>query len=277
MNIFQKLYGIVGNWFGTGNGSGFGLKNNSGVAEFRDSGDTAYAKARVLRLQTGANIADVPTRIDLQGRAPNIEFSFSGGSAPSAGANTGKFGFCHTTGGAYTAGDVVYDDGATALSSFKIPYCTTITTSSSVTGTISLNANGLYALESGSWVLKGDGASSSTGVVKVIEVPIFFDSGNVDSTTTLPNGARVFRTSVRVGTVFNGTAPTVAVTANGSTPVTLLATTDSNLKVSAQYTNAEIFEIGATGAGAIRAAVTPDSSSAGAATVLVEYTTVPNS
>lgn len=275
MNIYKKIYGIVGSWLGFGNGAGFGLKNSSGVAEIRNAGDTAYAVARALRLQSGANIADLVTRVDLQGRSPNIEFSFDGGSPPSAGSNTGKFGFCHTTGGSYTAGDVVFDDGSTALSSFKLPYCTTFTTSSAVTGTISLIENGLYALQSGSWVLKGDGGGTSTGVVKLIEVPIVFGSGNVDSTTTVPDGARITKTAVRVGTAFNGTAPTVLVTAQGSSPVTLMGTSDSNLKVSAQYESDEVFEIGATGAGAIRAAVTPDSSSAGAATVLVEYTIAP--
>lgn len=43
-----------------------------------------------------------------------IEFAFAGSSAPAAGANTGKYGYCHTSGGSYTQKQIVYDDG-TAL------------------------------------------------------------------------------------------------------------------------------------------------------------------
>ena len=60
-------------------------------------------------------------RLIFQGATPNIEFGFAGGSALVPGDNETLFGFCHTSGGLYTAGDVVYDDGTTTLSSFKIP------------------------------------------------------------------------------------------------------------------------------------------------------------
>ncbi len=203
---------------------------------------------------------------------PNVEFSFAGGSAPSAGTNTGKFGFCHTTGGSYTAGDVVFDDGTTALSSFKLPFATTITVATAVSGTISLIANGLYALESGSWTLKGDGGGTESGRLRLIEIPITYSGGDTDSTTTLPDGARVVRTDVVVATPFNGATPTLAVKAQGSTPVTLMGTTAIDLTTANQYTSEEIFQIGSTGAGAIRADLTLSGASAGAATVYVHYT-----
>lgn len=273
MGILVDNSGVMGTTFQVGGTSGAKIKFASSGMDFKNSADSAFVTARALPIQTGASINDLATALDLRGRIAQIGFSYSGGSAPSGGANTGKFGFTHTAGGSYSAGDVVYDDGATLT---KITYPLHITTTTAISGTISLNANALYSNDSGTWTLKGDGAGSGTGNVQFVELAITNASGNVDSTTSLPDGSRILGVDTVVTTAFDGTAPTVAISANGSSPVTLQATTGNNLKVANQYKTQAITKLTSTGAGVIRAAVTPDSSTVGAATIYVWYVTASN-
>jgi hypothetical protein len=122
-------------------------------------------------------------------------------------------------------------------------------------------------------VLKGDGNSGGTGNFKAIQLTITKDSGNVDSTTALADGDIVKGVIVNVTQAFNGSAPTVAITVNGSSPLALMSTAENNLKATNQYEVDTLFQVGATNAGVIRAAVTPDSSAAGAGKVIVVYST----
>lgn len=113
MSIIQsKLKGTGETLFLVGGAAGVGLANNSSVAELQ-SAAAALITARAARIAaTGTTLNDLVSLLDLRGRIADIEYSFDGASAPSAGSNSGKFGFCHTTGGGYTAGDVVYDPGS---------------------------------------------------------------------------------------------------------------------------------------------------------------------
>lgn len=271
--FITDLKGTMQALLGVGGPSGVNLKHNAGVMEIRSAGDAGFATLRALALQSGANLNDVVTLYDILSNGALIEFSFAGASAPDPGDNTTKFGFCHTTGDDFTAGDVVYDDGTELI---VAPFALRIATTAAITGTISLIANGIYYKESGSWTGKGDGSGSGIGMVKIIEVPIVFGSTNVNATTPIPDGARILRQHVRIDTPFNGTAPTVALSVQGSSPVTTLATTDSNLKVANQYTSHTVIPIGSTAAGLPRASVTSDSSSAGAGVAIWEYTVAPS-
>jgi hypothetical protein len=135
-----------------------------------------------------------------------------------------------------------------------------------------MNANGVYAWEGSAYVLKGDGSGGTdVGKLMAIELSITNASGNVDSTTSIPSGARIVRVIADVQTVFNGTAPTVEVKVNGSTPLTIMTTTDNNLKSVNQYEVEDFAEVGASNTGVVRAAVVPDSSTTGAAKILVFY------
>lgn len=270
MNVFKNIAGTLSSIFRVGGTAGVNVKHNSGAVEFKNTADNAFVTARALQIQSSNNIADLVTLLDLIGHVPLIEYSFDGASAPAPNANAGKFGFCHTTGGSYTAGDVVYDN-VTAL--VKLNTCKGLWTSSAVTGTISLIANGMYAKEGGSFVLKGDGSGTNTGVVKVVEIEYDYNDTTVDSTTSIPDGARVVRVENIVATPFNGTSPTVELTVNGSSPLTVLATTLSDLKTSAQYEDQEVKLVGATNEGVVRATVVSSSSSAGAGRALIFYVT----
>lgn len=270
MSLFKKLFGTTEATFQVGGTAGARIKNSSAVMEVRNAADDAYAKLRALLIQTSNGINDVPTLLDAQGKV--IQFSFAGATPPAAGVNTGKFGFCHTTGGSYTANDVIYDTGA-ALLVLPRESCKVIYSSSAVTGTVSLSANGVYGWESTAYVLKGDGAATDTGFVKCIKVAYTKDSGNVDSTASVPSGAYVVRVINFVSTLFNGTAPTMLATIQGSSPLTIMATADSNLKLANQYEVEDVGVVGATETGVVRAAVTPDASTTGAGLLLVFYVT----
>ncbi len=104
---------------------------------------------------------------ELQSRIADIEYSFSGVSAPSPGSNTNSFGLCHTTGGLYTAGEVVYDDGISLLivSPTIVKH---LTTRSAISGGISLQANGVYCNQAGTWILKGGIGSGGIDEDKIL-------------------------------------------------------------------------------------------------------------
>jgi hypothetical protein len=199
-----------------------------------------------------------------------ISFSFTGASPPSPGDNTGKFGFAHTSGGSYTAGDVVYDSG-TALLKIPVSVCTMLTTGVAVSGTVSLIDNGLYALEDGSWTLKGDGGSSSTGLQRVISVAWVGTGGatSVSSTTAIPSGAIVTRVANKVTTGLDGSG-TILVVVDGTADETILATADSDSATVGEYENYEKHVITSGNEGVVKVTVggTP---TVGAGLVLVEY------
>lgn len=268
MGFSSSLRGIVGSLFGIGGPSGVNLKHNSGALDVRNANDNDYATLRAKQIQSAADINDVATKLDLLGNCPNIEFSFAGDSVPSAGTNGGKFGFCHTSGGTYTAGEIIYDNSTSVI---KINDVRRLTTTTAVSGTISLIANGYYAKEGSSWVLKGDGTGVSTGVVRTIEVSYAYSDSTILSTTSIPTGSRVVRVENVVTATFNGTSPTVLAEVNGSTPLSIFATTDSDLKSANQYESMEVKDILSTNAGVVKLTITSSGSTVGAGKFLVFY------
>lgn len=272
MDLIKKIRGIVGTIFSVGT---INVKDNSGVAEVKNSGDTDFAVLRAKSIQLSNNPNDVVTLLDSQGKP--IHFAFDGASAPAAGTNTGKFGFCHTTGGSYTANDVVYDDGDSLIKLPKV-VCKVIYPKIEITGTVSFNDKGVYVWSGSSYELHGDGGATDTGKVKTIEIAFDFEDTNVDSTTAIPSGARIIKRTVKIapGAAFNGTSPTLEVKVNGSTPLTIVPTTLVNLKLAdTQHEDTTVQEVSADNAGVVRATVTPDSSNTGSGLLIIEYT-VPN-
>jgi hypothetical protein len=269
MGLFKDFIGTMQTYFQIGGTAAPRIKNNSSVLEIKNAADNAFAKLRALYIAASDDVNVVATLIDSTAKV--IQFSYDGASPPAPNANPGKFGFCHTTGGDYTQNDVVYDN-VTALIKLPRESVKLIITTDAVTGVVSLNADGVYGWEGSAYVLKGDGASTDTAFVKAIEVSYTKDSGNVDSTTSIPDGARVIRVINDVTTAFDGTAPTVAVSVKGSSPLTIMSTAQNNQKVINQYEVEDFAAIGATQTGVVRVAVTPDSSTVGVGKVLVLYT-----
>jgi len=273
MSLYKKIEGIVGSFFKVGGPGAPRIKNNSDVIEFKNTGDTAFITARAGMIpDSGETVDDIANLLALQGRVADLVFSFAGGSPPSPNANPNSFGFCHTAGGAYTAGDVVYDN-TVALQDIPSSVVKTVTTRSAISGTISLNANGIYVNQAGTWTLKGDGGGSDTGISKWIAVSYDYQDTTVSSTTSVPDGAVVTRSINNVTTLLNGTAPTVQVVVDGTADEEVLATTDSDVTVAHQYENETLHVITSSTEGVVKVTVTPDGSSAGAGIVYVEYVT----
>jgi len=278
MALFSKLRGIMGNLFQVDGPEGNNIKSTSGAFEFLDSaGTTTFVKARMADVPTSSStLKDGVNLLMARGRIALIEFSFDGGGVvPSPGDNTNKFGLCHTTGGGYTAGQVIFDTG-TALQVMPDEVACHLTTTTAVVGSVSMIANGLYAREGASWVLKGDVVSAYTGLVKSIEVPYAYtdDGTPVESTTVIEAGSRVLRAWNKVKLAFNVGTPTVLVEVNGGvSDVTLMATADSKPRKANTYLVEEITEIDSDIAGPVRVTVDKSGSGAGNGIIVVEYVT----
>lgn len=272
--VWDKLRGIIGDLFQLEGPSGPNLKNSSGIIELRNAGDTAYVTGRAAHIASSAGLYDLATLLNLQGRIPNITFDFAGASAPSAGTNSGEFGFCHTTGGAYTAGQVVYDDG-TSLIILPTEVIRHLTTSTAITGTISLIQNGLYAWQSSAWVLKGDGSAAGTGHTYTIEVAFDYndEGGTTSSTTQIPDGARIIWSRIEVETVFNGTGNTAHLYLDGTADQSLLVAAESDLETVGSYQNQEGFLVTSSNTGVVTVDVAGSGASAGVGRAFVMYVT----
>ena len=272
--MWKKLVGIIGGKLQFGFGWAI-LKGISATAlAVRNSLDTVYANLFVARADI-AQPAHATAFLDLQERVILIEFSFDGAAAPAPGMNTGKYGFCHTTGGGSTAGKVYYDTGA-ALTEVAIYKMQEIASTSAVVGTVSLIANGIYVAQTAAapftWTLKGDGAPSSTGYQQVVQISVSNAPGNFDSTTSIPAGATVMRVDTIIDTAFNGVGATLLTKLNGGGGVTLQATTDNDPTTTGTYEN-DPFQLAGAFAGVIRVTLGGAGGATGAARVLVFYST----
>ena len=280
MDLLQKIKGTVNSYFQIGLTNIIRLVNTSGILEIKDgSGALIYARVKSINDNVSTpNLTDVGTYIDVIGRTVALGFSFAGGSAPSAGTNTGKFGFCHTSGGSYTAGLVYYDTGSTLLLVRNVGFLAN-PTGSAITGTVSLNALSSNVWNGTAWINVGDGVgSSSTGnmLVALIDFDYTDIGSNVETTTSIPDGAIIHEVKLKVNTLFNATTPTAQVTINGSSPVTVMATTDNDLTVANEYVNLEDTKITSTGAGVVRLTLAGTGGSAGAGYLLVMYSETQN-
>lgn len=122
-----------------------------------------------------------------------------------------------------------------------------------------------------------DGAPSANASEQVVAIPLAFGSGaTVNSTYALPNNSYVTRTQVLVTTPFNGTAPTVSVGYSGQA-TRFMATAGNNLKAQGAYNRDQYTQQNAGTAQTVLLTYVADSSSAGAATVLVYFVIAPKS
>jgi len=248
------------------------IKTDTDGLAIRDEADANNKNLVVARPQGASQDVHAATYLDTKERALLIEFSFAGGTPPSPGANTGKYGFCHTSGGSYNAGAVYLDTGA-ALTTVPIYKMHQLLTTTAVTGTVSLIANGAYIAQTASapytWTLKGDGSGTNTGVRKTIKVAVTATAGNFDSTTSIPSGAKVLKVYTDVKTAYNGAA-TIAVVINGSSPLTVQATSENRPNKINLYQTTPWLDVGGTNAGIVRVTL-GGSPTLGAAEVFVEY------
>lgn len=266
MGMWDSLLGTMQSVFHIEGPLGPGIARATNDLAIKNAANNALANLQVARASAATHATSYD---DLKERIYLIEFSFDGGTPPAGGANTGKYGFCHTSGGVFNAGQIYLDSG-TALVAATVYKAHFLATTSVVTGTVSLIANGIYVATTSSapfgWTLKGDGTASSTGLIKLIKIPIT-TTGAASTTATVTNG-RVMRVIATVATPYSaGATITTAIGAQ-----TIQATSDVEATVAGSYISEVMADITA---GAVVTVTIAGSPAGGAGEVLVEYCDTP--
>jgi hypothetical protein len=283
MSVFKKIKGIIGDLFVLGiDTTNHGIKDHADGVEMVNYDGTVRNNAIVARPQGANQDVHAATYLDLKERVVDIEWAFNGGGpVPAPGTNTGKYGLCHTSGGGYAAGDIYLDDGV-ALILIPMYHMMTCSPRNAITGTVSMIADGLYLAEASAapwnWTLKGDGAATATGIVQAIEVGFGFADfpGTKSSTTSIPSGAKIIRSIVKVTTAFTpGAVPTLLVEVDGpAVDTSVQLTTDNNIKRINQYDVVDEITVPAAQGGPVRLTFAAGGAVlAGVGTCLVEYVT----
>jgi len=274
MSVYRNLFGTMKDLFHVGGPKGSAIKNILDGLSVRTAADDDFQNISIKQASGVAAEHGVNWE-DLRDANALMQFSFDGATAPAAGTNTGTYGMCHTSGGAYTAGQVYYDDGA-ALRATKIPVGTRITTGTAISGTIDFIANGTYVAHSASapfsWTLKGDGMAGGHGLVKTIELAIDTAAQKI-STSSIPADAIVhsIHTGITTGydpgttieVILDGTSSLVLQPANENVP------DDPNVYLS----DVENGDVTASNEGNVVVNI-GGSPSAGAGKVIVKFTPV---
>lgn len=235
MSIYKNFTGTMKEIFRIGGPVGNAIKGAVDGLSIRNATDTLFANLNILAA-TGAVDEHAVNWLDLKDANVLLQFNFDGASPPLAGDNTGTYGFCHTSGGAYSAGQVYYDDG-TDIRATKIHVGTMIATGSAISGTISLNANGVYAAHSAAapftWTLKGDGSAEGAGYFRVINIPID-TTVTKSSTTSIPDGGMVYSVNTMITTPYDNAA-TISVYVDGISDLTVQPSDENDPSIADSY------------------------------------------
>jgi hypothetical protein len=267
-DLFKKIWGTTRSLWGVGGPKGINVKANSG-GELRNAGDSDFVVGRASHIAAAGSANDLATLLNIQSSGPNITWDFDGSSPPTPNDNPNEWGICHTTGGAYTAGRIYYDDAA-SLVLMPTEICRKITSSTAVTGTVSLISNGVYALEGGNWVLKGDVVQSFTSLPQVVEIAVG-TAASTNSTTSIPDGSRVVNTYLKIETAYDSSA-TIIIKVDGAADEILIAAADVELDTIYEVESDNVHIITSSNEGVVNVALT-GSPTVGAAKVLVTYVT----
>lgn len=273
-NIFKTIKGIMGTLFQIGGPSGNQLKNQSDGLAIRNAADSAHQNLSVKQA-SGSVAAHAVNWQDLRDQSPLMQFSFDGSTAPAAGSNTGTYGFCHTSGGAYIAGQVYYDSG-TSLVAIKTFVGMTITTGSAINGAVSMSANGLYVAHSASapytWTLKGDGIPQSIGYPHIIELAIDTAASKASS-TSIPAGSKIMSVSTNITTAYDNSAGIQIVVGGAVSDLTLQAINENDPATVGIYDSEPVdLTVDSDTEGHVEVNIS-NTPSSGAGTVLITYLT----
>jgi len=274
MALFGNWKGIIGNLFQVGGPAGPQIQNNGGELEARNAANDAYVKMSALDGTADTHVATLLQALSLSRVA--IGFGFDGASAPAAGTNTGKYGLCGKTGGASTAGDVIYDTGA-VLQLVAITIGQVVTTDVAVSGagyTKTLLSDCIYTVTAArTFALRG-GGGGGVGVMKKIQIALG-TSASYATTGLIPDGASISRVSLKVTTGYTA-GTTIAITTEGASPLTVMGATDNVATTAGEYQMSEEQLIAATNGGAVTATLSNGGAiAAGAAILTVDYCAVP--
>lgn len=272
--IFNNQDGVMSDGFQVGGPTGNMAKNTGDGMAVRNAADDAYANVSV-KPATGSFDAHAITWRDHRDGDPLIQFSFAGASPPTPGDHTGAYGFCHTSGGSYSAGQIYYDTGG-AIVTVKVFVGMHLSTGSAVTGTVSLNANGIYVAHSGSapftWTLKGDGAPALAGIARLIRLAIDTSAEKL-STTAIPAGSTIIDVTTDIRTPYDNDA-TISVIVDGTvSDLTLQSATENDPSIAAIYISEPLNpQVDSDSEGLVKVTIS-NGPSTGAGFVYVNYTT----
>ena len=272
-SIFQNIKGIMGSLFQIGGPSGNQLKNQADGLAVRNSTDNAHQNLSVKQASGGSPSHAVNWQ-DFRDGSPLIQFSFDGASAPAAGSNAGAYGMCHTSGGSYSAGQVYYDNGTT-LAPVKTYIGMSITTGSAISGTVSMNANGVYVAHSSAvpftWTLKGDGAPNLTGFARQIRLALD-TSASKSSTTPIPAGSKVSSVSTEIETAYDNGATIQVIVDGAVSDLTIQSTTENDPSTTGVYISEPVAQtVDADSEGLVKVVIT-GGPSAGSGELVVNFT-----
>ena len=264
--VLGNVFDFLSNYLQIGGSAGPRINNSSGTIEAKNAAGNALVNINCA-IASAANHAATYENVIYTGIA--VAFHFDGATPPAANDNAGKFGLCGKTGGSYTAGDIIYDNGTTlVVVPTRIGQSVTTTVAVSGAGyTVTMSDKYLYAIESispNTFEHKTNGAVTG-GFASVIAIP--FTTSSVNSTTQIATSGVVIKTSVVFDTPLN--AGTLAVACNAQS---LMATTENEATVAEEYQVVKSTGISAAAVIAVTIAGGPVS---GAGTVYVEYVNAP--
>ena len=271
--IFQNIKGIMASLFQIGGPSGNQLKNQADGLAVRNSADSAHQNLSVKQA-SGGSAAHAVNWQDFRDGSPLIQFSFDGASAPAAGSNTGAYGFCHTSGGTYSAGQVYFDNGTT-LGPVKTFVGMSITTGAAISGTVSMNANGVYVAHSPTapftWTLKGDGAPNLAGYPRQIRMALDTSAAK-SSTTAIPAGSKVTSVSTEIETAYDNGATIQVIVDGAVSDLTIQSATENDPSNTGVYISEPVDQtVDADTEGLVKVVIT-GGPSAGAGELVVNFT-----
>lgn len=258
------------------------IKNNSGVIEARNNTDSALA---VLRAADPVNATDVVTKqyLEAKGAISVIGNIYDSGSTTPASTQftgagqEGKIAICNETVGAFTATylyrlDTWLTDVATSTWTEIVPSEGNVIaiTDASSGGSPAYTADHLYLYDADNteWDDVGP-AAATTAVNKNLQGTLVFGTSTPLAIGT-PSAANsiISKVIVKVTTAFDGTAPLLDIGVSGTVDA-YMDQTEIDLTTIGTYV-VDLFELDA-GPTAIIGTYAADSSTAGAASILVKY------
>jgi len=179
--------------------SGVILQNDSQHLKLVKDDGTTLAN---LTVAEPTNQAHAVTRKFARERCVKIDFSFDGASAPVAGAHTDQYGICHTSGGAYTAGVLYFDNGTSLEAITHDDSRLAVNRSGLISGTVSMMDDHLYIYDvtTNLWGNVGPFDESSLGAVKAVKVDV--TTTTASSSVSIPSGAIVLKAALDITTVY---------------------------------------------------------------------------
>jgi hypothetical protein len=270
MSLWSKVRGTIETIFSLGLG-GPQLKNNAGVIEHRNAGDSAFAVTRAAG-PVGDNDLATKLYVDTIAAPTIVTAQFNGGGALPANTAVEHFYVVTTAGANGAIGELIWDDGTNVGNTVRIAAAARmiVTTVALVGGTITFAADTPYVWDvaGSSWV--NVGPSSLSGAVREIRTAIT-NAAAQNSATLIPANAIVLDAQLDIVTPYSAGA-TISVGQAGSVSL-LQLTTDNLATVAGLY---EVEQDTAWGAAALAVLVTVTGApAAGAGFVVVRYC-VPN-